>query len=236
MKYYAVILAGGVGTRMGSDIPKQFLVVNGKPIIVHSIENFQKNSSIESILIVCVKGWIKTVEKLVKDFCLTKVKWVIEGGSCGHDSIRNGIFFLKDKIEGDDLVVIHDAVRPILPQRAIDNVIAVAEKYGNASSSIICHAPIVYTENHIFGETDIDREKVMLTQAPQAFKYSLVYDCYKKAEEENKHDFTYTSSLIIYYGYRVYFAEGTTCNIKITKKEDLPLFKALLMCAEDIMA
>ncbi len=116
MKNYAIILAGGIGKRMGSDIPKQFLEVAGKPIIVHSIENFQKNPQIEKILVVCVKEWIDQAWELVKKYSLSKVEWIIEGGSTGHDSIRNGVFFLRDKLDPDDFIIVHDADQVFLSQ------------------------------------------------------------------------------------------------------------------------
>ena len=122
MKNYVILLAGGVGKRMQTDIPKQFIVVEGRPIIVHTAERFQCNPQIESIVIVCVPEWIDNLRSLVEKYSLTKVRWIIEGGSTGHDSIRNGVFFLKDKIDSDDYIIVHDAVRPILPQKAIDEV------------------------------------------------------------------------------------------------------------------
>ena len=233
MKNYVILLAGGVGKRMGTDIPKQFLEVDGKPIIVYSIENFQKNPQIEKIVVVCVKDWIDKTWELVKKYSLSKVEWIIEGGSTGHDSIRNGVFFLKDKVDPDDHIIVHDAVRPVLPQKAIDEVLRVSHEKGNASSSIECHPPIVYTDDHESGITDVDREHVMLTASPQAFKYSLALKCYEQAEAEDYHTSTFTSSLLIHCHERVYFAKGTSCNIKITRKEDLALFEALLKIPED---
>lgn len=232
-KNYVILLAGGVGKRMNSDIPKQFLEVDGKPIIVYTIENFQKNTDIEKIVVVCVKDWIEYVKRLVDEYSLSKVEYIIEGGATSHDSIRNGVFFLRDKLDTNDYVIVHDAVRPILPQRTLNEVIRVAHEKGNASSSIECHPPIVYTEDFKSGITDVDREHVMLTASPQVYEYSLALDCYLCAEKEDKHDFTFTSSLLIHCGKRVYFAEGTTCNIKITRKEDLSLLKALLSVPEE---
>ena len=170
---------------------------------------------------------------MLEQYGLTKVRWVIEGGDTGHDSIRNGVFFLRDKLEPDDFIIVHDAVRPVLPRKAVDEVIRVAHENGNASSSIACHPPIVYTEDFRSGIKDVDREHVMLTASPQAYRYSLALECYKLAEKENKHGFTFTSSLLIHYGHRVYFAKGTTSNIKITKPEDLALFEALLSIPEE---
>lgn len=233
MKNYVVLLAGGTGKRMQSDIPKQFIEVNGKPIIVYALENFQKNFQVEKIVVVCVKNWIDYVKELVVRYSLSKVQWIIEGGSTGHDSISNGIFFLEDKISLEDYVIVHDAVRPIVPQAMLDELIHVSHERGNAASSIVCHPPIVYTDDFISGISDIDREHVMLTASPQAFKYDLVLKCYKQAKKENKHDFTFTSSLLIHCGERIYFAKGTTSNIKITTREDIALFQALLTIPEE---
>ena len=235
MKNYVILLAGGVGKRMDSKIPKQFLEVDGKPIIIYTLENFQRNPQIEKIVVVCIKEWINQLQDLIDKYAITKVAWITEGGKTGHDSIRNGVFFLKDKIESEDYILVHDAVRPIVPQKAIEELIRVAHENGNASSSIVCHPPIVYTDDYKSGIKDVDREHVMLTASPQAYKYSLALKCYEKAEEDNKHDFTFTSSLLIHYGERVFFATGTTCNIKITKKEDIALFGALLKVPEELL-
>lgn len=235
MDNYAVILAGGVGKRMKSDIPKQFIEVEGKPIIVYTLENFQKNPDVKKIIIVCVRQWVEIVKRMVKQYSLSKVEWIIEGGDTGHDSIRNSVFFLRDKIAMDDFIIIHDAVRPILPQKAIYEVLNMAHEKGNASSSIECHPPIVYTDDKISGIKDIDREHVMLTASPQAYKYELALKCYEMAENVNKHDFTFTSSLLIYCGERVYFARGFSCNIKITTKEDIALFKALKSMPSELL-
>ncbi len=235
MENYVILLAGGRGTRMGADVPKQFLEVNGKPIIIYTLERFQKNLNVKKIVVVCIKEWIEQLRVLLNKYEISKVEWIVEGGETGHDSIKNGVFFLQDKINKNDFVIIHDAVRPIVPQKAIDEVIRVAHEKGNASSSIVCHPPIVYTDDFKSGIRDIDREHVMLTASPQAYKYDLLLKCYKKAEFENRHDFTFTSSLFIFYGERVFFANGTTSNIKITKKEDLALFSALLNVPEDLL-
>ena len=235
MRNYLILLAGGVGKRMGADIPKQFMKVKDKPIIAYSIENFQRNEQIDGIVVVCVAEWKEYLKDIIEEYNLTKVKWITEGGSTGHDSIRNGVFFLKDIIQPDDFIIVHDAVRPILPQAALNEVIRVAHENGNASSSIACHPPIVYTEDFKSGIKDVDREHVMLTASPQVYRYDLALRCYEMAEKENKHDFTFTSSLLIYYGERVYFAKGTTSNIKITRKEDLALFEALLSVPEELL-
>ena len=235
MKNYVVLLAGGIGKRMGSDVPKQFLEVNGKPIIVYTIENFQRNPQIERIVVVCLSGWEDRVKSLVEEYNLSKVSWIIRGGDSGHDSIRNGVFFLKDKVEPSDYIIVHDAVRPVVPQKAIDDLLRVAHEKGNSVSATVCHPPIVYTDDFKSGIRDIDRDHVMLASSPQAFVFSLALKCYEQAERENLHNTTFTSSLLIHCGERVYFAHGTTNNIKITKKEDLVLFQALLQVPEELL-
>lgn len=231
----AIVIAGGSGHRMGLSIPKQFINVYNKPVIIYTLETFQRHPQIDAIEVVCIDGWHDVLRSYAQQFGITKLKWIVSGGSTGHDSIRNGVFFLKDKLQPDDFIIVHDAVRPILPQKAIDEVIRVAHEKGNASSSIACHPPIVYTEDFESGITDVDREHVMLTASPQAFKYSLALKCYERAEHENRHDFTFTSSLLIHCGERVYFAKGTTSNIKITTKEDIALFEALLKVPEELL-
>ena len=148
MKNIVVILAGGISKRMGADIPKQFLMLRDKPVIVHTLENFQKHPNIDGILIVCVKAWIQYLSDLVKQYNLDKVQWVVEGGDTVHDSTRNALFYLKDILAVDDYVIIHDAARPLLPQSAISNMLSTAYKYGNASLAIPSHETLIFTENH----------------------------------------------------------------------------------------
>lgn len=232
MKNIAIILAGGVGKRMGGAMPKQFLSVNDKPVIVHTILNFQKNVNIDNVLIVCVQDWIPQLEEIIAEYGLSKVCYIVPGGETSHDSTRNGIFFLKDKISKDDFVIIHDAARPILPQKAIDEMLSVAHKRGNASLAIPCHETILYTEDQISGASQLDRSRVMRIQTPQAYRYGMILPLYEKAEQENLHDFIYADLVAVHYGEPVYFSKGFTNNIKITRQEDIPLCKSLMAFSE----
>lgn len=232
MKNYVVLLAGGIGLRMDEVIPKQFIPINDKPVIVHTIENFEKNKNIEAIVIVCVEDYIFQLETIVKEYNLKKVKWIIAGGSTSHDSTRNGIFFLKDKIKPSDYVIVHDAARPILPQIAINNMIEVAHKHGNASLAIPCHETVLFTEDGLTGKRELDRSSIMRVQTPQMYLYSMILPLYEKAEEEDLHHFVYADLVAIHYGEKIYFSQGFTNNIKITKKEDISLFKALITFSE----
>lgn len=233
MKHIAIILAGGVGKRMGIDMPKQFLEIQGKPVIAYTIENFQKNTSVDGVVTVCVKDYIPLMKDIVNKYHLDKVKWIIEGGDTSHDSTRNGIFLLEDIIDRDDYVIIHDAARPILPQAAIEDMLKVAHENGNASLAIPCHETVIYSDNQLFGDSQLDRSKLMRVQTPQAYRYDFILDLYKRAESEGKHDFIYADLVAIYYDKRVFFSKGFTNNIKITKREDIALCESLMKFTED---
>ena len=186
MKHYLILLAGGVGSRIGGPIPKQFLSLNDKPVIIHTLENFQKNENIDGIVIVCLKDWISYMQDLIAEYNITKVIDIVEGGETGHDSTRNGIFSLKNKLTKDDFVIIHDAARPILPQKAINDMIETAHKTGNASLAIPCYETVIYTDDGKQGIEQLDRTKLMRVQTPQAYKYDLLLELYEKAEKENR--------------------------------------------------
>lgn len=233
MRNVAVILAGGIGQRMGSDVPKQFLEVDGKPIIVYTLENFERNPSVTDVLIVCNPEWIDHCNDLVERFGLGKVRWVVPGGKTSHDSTRNGVFFLKDVLEPSDFVIIHDAARPVLPQMAIDNMLDLAHEAGNASLAIPCYETVIRTEDKKSGIDEIDRDTIMRVQTPQAYRFSLLTDLYDKAEADGRHDFVYADLVAIHYGVRIYFSKGFINNLKITKPEDLHLFGYLLGLSEE---
>lgn len=233
MANYLILLAGGSGSRMGAALPKQFLIVKDKPVIVHTIENFQNNSFVDGIVIVCIKEWMNYMQTIIDEYNLNKVKWIIEGGSTGHDSTRNGIFFLSDKIDKDDYVIIHDAARPILPQQAINEMLEVAYKNGNASLAIPCYETAIFSDDKLSGIKELNRDSFMRVQTPQAYKYDEILPLYERAEKENKHDFVYADLVFIFYGKRVFFSKGFTNNIKITKKEDIALCEALMKFPEN---
>ncbi len=233
MKNYVIILAGGSGQRMGEAIPKQFLPLNNKPVIVHTIENFQLYPSIEAVLIVCINDWIPQLKQMVVEYNLSKVQWIIPGGETVHDSTRNGVFFLKDKINTEDFVIIHDAARPILPQKAIDVMLSVAHNKGNACLAIPCYETVLYTDDQLAGTKQLDRNKIMRIQTPQAYGYKMLCSLYERAEEEDLHNFVYADLVAIYYGKTVFFSKGFVNNIKITRKEDITLCRSLMTFTDD---
>ena len=170
MKNFVIILAGGIGSRVGGVMPKQFLPLNDKPVIVHTLKNFEINQNIDGIVIVCKKEWIDLLKEIIDEYKIAKVIDIVEGGETGHDSTRNGIFSLKGKISEDDFVIIHDAARPILPQRAIEDMLTVAHQKGNASLAIPCYETVIYTDDSLSGNEQLDRSKIMRIQTPQAYK------------------------------------------------------------------
>lgn len=233
MKNYVIILAGGIGSRLGGPMPKQFLSLNDKPVIVHTLENFERNKNIDGIIIVCVRDWISYLKEILLEYKISKVIDIVEGGETGHDSTRNGIFSLREKLSSDDYIIIHDAARPILPQAAIDEMLKVAHDKGNASLAIPCYETVIYTDDGSSGDKQLDRCKIMRIQTPQTYRYGEILPLYDMAEKENKHDFVYADLVLIYYGKTVYFSKGFTNNIKITRKEDIPLCKALMTFSEE---
>ena len=233
MRNVAIILAGGIGSRMGLPIPKQFMIIYGKPVIIHTLMNFERNENVDDILIVCEKNWIQFMTDMVKEHGISKVRWIIPGGDTGHDSTRNGVFHLKDILKEGDFVIIHDAARPILPQAAINEMIELAREKGNASLAIPCYETAIYTDDQKSGTEELNREHIMRVQTPQMYEYSKFRSWYERAEEENKHDFVYADILALYYGERVYFSTGFVNNIKITRQEDVPLCEALMGFTEE---
>ncbi|AYQ54280.1 IspD/TarI family cytidylyltransferase [Methanomethylophilus alvi] len=233
MKTVALILAGGIGKRMGVSLPKQFLEIKGKPVLVHTLSNFQRNDSVNSIVVVCVSDWIEYTWDLVKKYNLSKVEAIIPGGDTSHDSTRNGIFHLRRTLGKGDVVIIHDAARPILPQKAIDEMLRIAKDNGNASLAIPCYETVIYTDDQLSGNKELDRSHLMRVQTPQAYEYSSILELYERAEKEDRHDFIYADIVAVEYGMTVYFSKGFTNNIKITKQEDIPLCEYLMDIPED---
>lgn len=223
-----IILAGGVGSRLKSAVPKQFIEIDGCPIIVYTIKNFQDNPNVDQIIVVCLGNWIEHTKSIVKKYGLDKVTDVIPGGMTGHISTKNGVYCLKNRLSEEDYVIIHDAARPIVSQEVINDLIETAKKNGNACSAVSCYETVVLTENRFSGKEQIDRNRVMRVQTPQCYNYGLIKNLYEKAEADKREDFVYANILAMEYGVEIFFSKGTNNNIKITTKEDIALFRALL--------
>lgn len=230
----AVILAGGVGSRVGADRPKQFIEVLGKPVLYYTIEVFQKHPEIDAIEVVCHKSWKDYLKKMVVEYSLNKVKWVTDGGDTFQESVLNGVNYLEDKISRDDIILVHFGASPFITEDIISDCIRVCEKKGNAISTIdyfllsgVKHSLKSVDDPENFTEEYIDRDTVACMNSPHAFKYGFIKDMYDEAIETGVINEVepHTTTLMYKMGKRIYFAKGSQTNVKITRKEDLELFE-----------
>lgn len=231
-----VIFAGGVGQRMKSNnVPKQFLLAHGKEIIVHTIEHFQGCSEIDSIVVVCLEQYIEFMEELIKKYKLSKVVSVVSGGNCGQQSIYFGIKELV-RLYGennDDIVLIHDGVRPLINEKVILDNIQMTKKEGNSitvNNSI--ETVVLLNENDLIDKV-MDRKFCRNAKAPQTFYLKDIYNNHLKAISQNKLDFIDSAMLMQYYGAVIHTVIGPVENIKITTPMDYFLFKAILEAREN---
>ena len=224
----ALIIAGGSGVRMNQEIPKQFITVYDRPIIVHTLEAFQKHANIDVIAVVCLTGWENVLQAYAKQFGITKLKHLAPGGVNGQDSIRNGLFELAKHYGDDDIVLVHDSIRPLVSQDIISDAIVTAEKKGCAIPIIPCAEAILTTEDGIVSTGSVPRESLKRTQTPQAFRLGKLVESHKQALEAGITNSVASCTLMIELGEQVYFSLGSEKNIKITTLEDLEISKALL--------
>ncbi|MBP1043663.1 2-C-methyl-D-erythritol 4-phosphate cytidylyltransferase [Vagococcus sp. BWB3-3] len=226
----AIVVAGGVGKRMGQEIPKQFIMVDNKPILIYTLESFDKHPLVDQVLVVCKEGWEETLWGYIKEFGLKKVKWIIQGGSKSQESINNGVQFLKTELEPTDIVVIHDGIRPLVDELVLSDVIIKAKKHGNAVTSLPYNEQIFIKETEETTTQYINRETLRRVSTPQAYKFEKLTWAYEKAFRENIGitDSSYTNTMMVDLGERLYFALGSDKNIKLTTPDDLELFKGFL--------
>lgn len=226
----AIIIAGGVGSRLGQDIPKQFINVYDKPIIIYTLESFQKHPLIDAIEVVCLDGWHEVLKAYAKQFNITKLKWVISGGKTGQESIRNGVYNLEGKVSDEDNIIIHDGIRPLIDETVISDVIQKCQKYGNAVTSLPYNEQIFIKDDEETTTKYIPRETLKRVSTPQAYKFNLLDGKYHEAFEKEIgiYGSSYTNTMMVELGVKLYFAAGSERNIKLTTPDDLDLFKAYL--------
>ena len=228
MANIGLIIAGGSGNRMHQDIPKQFLTVNERPVSVYTLEAFEKHPEIDVIAVVCITGWEQVLWAYAKQFNITKLKYVVPGGKNGQDSIRNGVYELEKHFAPEDLVLIHDAIRPMVSAEIISDNIRVAREFGNAITVIPCAEAMMQTEDGIVSVGSYPRDRLKRTQTPQAFRIGDICDLHRRALEKGITNSVASCTLIIEMGEQVYFSAGSEKNIKLTTVEDIDIFKALL--------
>ena len=234
----AVILAGGVGSRLGANIPKQFIEVLGKPVLAYTIEAFEQHSEIDAVLVVCVKPYMDYMWEMKEKFGFNKLKWVTEGGATFQGSVLNGIRYLEGKINRDDIVLVHFGASPFITGDIITDAIRVCKEKGNAISTTDYYllsgkkkstASVSDPDN--YSEEYIERETIAIMNTPHAFVYGFINDIYKEAIETGIIDTVepHTTTLMYAMGKKIYFSYGSQNNIKITRKEDLDLFEGYLL-------
>lgn len=230
----ALLTAAGIGTRMHQDIPKQFIHVDNKPVIVHTMEAFQSHPSIDAIIVVTLDSWKEVLWAYAKQFNITKLQWVVTGGETGQESIYNGLVKLKEVYPNEEInVMVHDGNRPLVSTEIISDSIATFVKHGNAVAVIPCTEVVFESENGISSCISKEREKLFRTQTPHTYKLA---DLLWAHEEANKRGISGTAAscmLMKELGRETFFSKGSEENIKITTLEDLRIFKALLHTRQD---
>lgn len=230
-----IIFAGGVGSRMHSkDLPKQFLRIYDKPIIIHTIQHFEKNPLIDAVVVVCVADWIDYFKNLVTQFHLQKIKKIVPGGESGQLSIYNGLVAAKEIAQDEEsIVLIHDGVRPLINSELLTKNIECVKKHGNSITSGIVKETIVEIDDEGGIKMVPDRAHSRVAKAPQCFWLHDILSAHNRALEEGRKDFIDSCTLMQHYGFKLHMTDGPYENIKITTPDDFYTMRAILQVKED---
>ena len=227
---YALIFAGGTGSRMGGPVPKQFLEVDNKPIIIHTVEVFNNTEAIDGIVIVCVKEYIDYCRKLAEKFNINKLIDIIPGGATGQKSIFEGLKYIYSRVSKKpkkDTVLINDGVRPIIDEELIKKNIECTEKNGNCVSVAKAIETIITVDDIGQMNNTIDRSRCRYAKAPQTFILEDIYKTHLKAINDGEENIIDSATLMSMYGHKLYTVECKNENIKITTPIDYYMFKAI---------
>lgn len=229
---YALIIAGGSGNRMGQDIPKQFINVYDKPVIIYTLESFQRHPMIDAIDVACLDGWHDVLRAYANQFNITKLQQIVSGGKSAQESIRNGVYNLENRLAADDIVVIHDGIRPLVDATVLTDVIQTAEQYGNGVTSLPYNEQIfiVNPDDETTTCQYIPRETLRRVSTPQAYRFDELDKAYHEAFEKEIgiYGSSYTNTMMVELGKKLHFAAGSDKNIKLTTKDDLEMFRGYL--------
>lgn len=232
----ALIFAGGTGKRMNTHgVPKQFLELYGKPIIIYTLEKFEYHEEIDGIVIACLKDYIPKMQYLCRKFHITKVSAIVPGGATGQESIYYGLRAVCGHYPSNPVVLVHDGVRPLVDPSTITKAIACVREHGSAVTVTPATETIITeTESSANGElgTILDRSECKVAKAPQCFFADELLAAHERARQENQSDFIDSASLMRHYGHTLYEVEGRTENIKITTPVDYYIFKAVITAKE----
>jgi 2-C-methyl-D-erythritol 4-phosphate cytidylyltransferase len=226
----AIILAGGVGSRVGADRPKQFVEVLDKPVLAYTIEIFENHPEVDAIEVVCHKSWKEYLDDMIFKYNYEKVKWVANGGNTFQDSVMSGVNNLKDKINGDDYVLIQYGAAPFTSERIVTDVIRVMKEKGSAVTAIPCYQ-LMGSKDGDVSKTWVDRDLYTQIACPYGFAYSYLLGVYDRAEAAGLIEKIepHTTSLMYALGDELNLAYGDQTNIKITTKEDFDMFEGYVL-------
>ncbi|MEF9940849.1 MAG: IspD/TarI family cytidylyltransferase [Lachnospiraceae bacterium] len=224
----ALIIAGGNGQRMNQEIPKQFINIDNRPVIIYTLEAFQKHPSIDVIEVVCLEGWTEIVRAYAKQFNITKLHHVVIGGKNGQESIRNGLLALQQEFSEEDVVLVHDAIRPMVSEEIISDCIQKCKAYGTAIAAVPCNTAMLVTEDREYTTAYYDRDKLMSTQTPQAFFLGKLIKAHEEALKRGITNAVASCTMMLELGETLHFSIGSEKNIKLTTTGDLEIFRALL--------
>lgn len=226
----AIILAGGVGSRVGADRPKQFVEILDKPVLAYTIEIFEKHPEVDAIEVVCHKAWKDYLQKMVEKYNYNKVKWIADGGDTFQDSVMSGVENLKDKISGNDYVLIQYGAAPFTSEKIVTDVIRVMKEKGSSVTATPCYQLMGSMDGEV-SKKWVDRDLYTQIACPYGFKYDYLLDIYDRAKKENLIDKIepHTTSLMYALGDELNLAYGDQTNIKITTKEDFDMFEGYVL-------
>lgn len=230
----ALLTAAGTGSRMGQDIPKQFMHVENKPIIIHTMEAFQKHPSVDAIIVVTLPAWIDVLKAYARQFNITKLRWVVSGGQSGQESIYNGLNTLKAELDEETIVMVHDGNRCMVSGEIISDSLATFKQHGSAVAAIPCVEAVFRSEDDGHSSTiSIPREQLFRTQTPHTYTLGKLLWAHEEAQKRGITGTAASCTLMQQLGEVVYFSKGSEENLKITTVEDMMIFKALLHTKKD---
>lgn len=234
MANIALIIAGGVGSRMQNAIPKQFMTVFDKPIIAYTMERFEKHPSIDAIAVVCLKGWENILQSYAIQYNITKLKYIAPAGEVGQESIKNGLMELQKYCDGEDIILVHDGNRPMISKDIISDCIAVTKEKGNAIACIPCQEAMLETFDGMTSKITRPRETLKRTQTPHGFRLKDLISLHEEAKGKGITNSVASCTLMIELGKSVNFSTGSEKNIKLTTQDDIDIFKALLRGGDSV--
>lgn len=227
-KVIALLTAAGVGSRTNQDIPKQFFHIDNKPLIIYTMEAFQKHPNVDEILVVCLDGWHEILKAYAKQFNITKLKYVVSGGSTGQESIYNGLKELEKNCDENDVVIIHDGNRALVSNEIISGALSTFYQYGSAVTAIPTTEVVFVSEDKIQSKEEISRDKLVRTQTPHIYTLEKLLWAHSEAKKRNLPPMAASCSLMRELGETTYFSKGSEKNLKVTTLDDLEIFKSLL--------